>query len=134
MNTNDPSKRRLLKLAVAVGIIAPGLSSWLSFDDLCRGWNGIRQREFMSAVPEREPAVYSRNEGQNTVLFLEGERRDLLSINHTAAYIWTLCDGRNRVQDMVQAMSSQFNIPKTQCRKDITFVVQALEHHGVIRL
>ena len=116
MNANDPSKRRLLKLAIAMGIIAPGLSSWLSFDDLCRGWHGIRQREFMSAIPERDPAVYSRNEGQNTVLFLEGERRDLLSINHTAAYIWTLCDGRNRVQDMVRTMSSQFNIPKATTR------------------
>ncbi|MDQ5985443.1 MAG: hypothetical protein CSYNP_01153 [Syntrophus sp. SKADARSKE-3] len=133
MNTTDPSRRRLLKLAAAVGIIAPGLSSWLSFDNLCIKLRGLRQEEFMSAIPKWEPAVHSREEGQNTVLFLEGER-DLLCINHTAAYIWALCDGRNRIQDMVRAMLSKFNIPETQCRKDVAFVIQALEHHGVIHI
>jgi len=134
VNTNDPSKRRLLKLAVAAGIIAPGLSSWLSFDDLCRGWYGLRQRAFMNAVPQRNQAVCSRDEEHSTVLSLEGEHRDLLSINHTAAYIWNLCDGKNCVRDMVRAMSAQFKIPMAQCRKDVAFVVQALQHHGVIQV
>ena len=54
-------------------------------------------------------------------------------LNETGAGIWQLLDGRNTVEDIINIISSEFNVPREEAEKDtLDFIEELIEKDMVV--
>jgi hypothetical protein len=81
---------------------------------------------------EKKSDVIWRKIGDEIVVLID----DGLSthvLNRTAAYIWELCDGQLRVQDIADNLCKRFDIDKNQATKDIEELLPKLTRIGILQ-
>jgi hypothetical protein len=101
------------------------------YDHLKNCWTWYETREILNALPVRKSDISSRKEAIFTILS-DLHRRDLIQLNPVAARIWDLCDGSNRVDDMVRRMMSDYDVSRRACVNDVILTLRTLRQKSLI--
>ncbi len=67
-------------------------------------------------------------------LYLHGEAGETLTVlNASGMLIWSLCDGRHRLEDMVSILQECMpDTPRSELCRDITECLESLRQHDLI--
>ncbi len=63
--------------------------------------------------PNRKTDIMAKEIGSETLLY-SAEQKSIHVLNPTARLIWEMCDGAHDVTDMVEELSSYFNVTDGQ--------------------
>ena len=63
------------------------------------------------------PHIVFRKEGKEGLLY-DSRAGDIETLNETGLYIWTLCNGRNRVEDVVNKAKTRYRGNKGRIEKE----------------
>jgi hypothetical protein len=79
-----------------------------------------------TACPKRRPGVKSRLVDGET-LVLDRQESLIHQLNHTASYIWELCDGQSTLTDITHQLAQAFKIDLQIAAQDVQATVRQLE-------
>ena len=88
-------------------------------------------KRFEDMRPVKKRVVMCKKMGEEWVLY-DAETESVHTLNPTAHFIWNLCDGQYSVEDMVEAIKTNFH----EADKDDVFgqVQQVLDHFRAEKL
>ena len=66
--------------------------------------------------------------GSDVLLYPEG----VMLLNHTAASVLALCDGRRTFAELVASLSDHFRVPQTDLIEDVTELFHRLSARGLL--
>jgi pyrroloquinoline quinone biosynthesis protein D len=66
------------------------------------------------------------------VVILNRETGEVHRLNHTASYIWDLCDGTHTAQQIAEQLASAFDEPVAQVSDDIQQALTSLRGLGLL--
>jgi pyrroloquinoline quinone biosynthesis protein D len=72
-----------------------------------------------------ENGCLQRNDGYvwrdigGEVVILNADGTEVCLLNETAAAIWTLCDGRRDIQEIIRAIESEYEVPHDEALADV---------------
>jgi len=61
-----------------------------------------------------------------------GDLQSIYTLNEVAGRIWELLDGKNSEADIVNVLTSEFEVTPEQARADVADFLRELEHVGAI--
>ena len=131
----DIRRRSLFKIAAGGALLVTG-GSFLAQENgfLWNLWHQLRCRAAMNAAPARNPDIISKRQDKETVLYSRSQQSDILKLNPMAGRIWEMCDGSQRVGDMIRSIGNHFDVVTSECTRDVLFTVANLQQRGLIRL
>ena len=53
-------------------------------------------------------------------------------LNEVASFVWSLCDGKNTIDDIVKLATDSYDVPEEDARADIEACLKELENLSVI--
>ncbi|MGA3206865.1 MAG: PqqD family protein [Syntrophales bacterium] len=133
----DTSRRNFISVLFGTGIILPATGSVRSFgmlDYLRYTWTSMEVKEILSASPVRNPDISLRKEDSYAILADTRKNSDMLKLNAVAADIWSLCNGANSVNNMVQEITDHFDVEPDAAKRDIILTIMAFKRKGLISL
>lgn len=74
---------------------------------------------------QNKDAIF-RQEKDEAMLF-NPENADIVVINSTGCFIWSLCDGRNRQKDIVGSLVKEFDVSPDKAEEDLSKFFTELE-------
>ncbi len=131
----DTSRRSFMSILFGAGVILPATGSARPFgmvDYLRYTWNSMEVKEILSASPVKHPGISLRKEDSYAILTDTGKNADMLKLNALAADIWNLCNGANRVDNMVEEITGRFDVGPDAARRDVVLTLMAFKRKGLI--
>lgn len=128
------SKRNFLGALLGTAALVPTLkfpTSANAYDSLKCCWSWYESRDILNGRPIRKKGIAANSKVSFTVLS-DSSGCELLRLNPMAARIWELCDGRNRVEDMVAAIVERYEVLPRTCATDVVTALTALRRNGLI--
>ncbi len=89
-------------------------------------------KELLCARPRKNPEIASKNDGNETVLVNGDTKEEMVRLNQMAARIWSLCDGKNSIDDMAGKITTRYNVSSARCRHDIICTLMNFRQKGLI--
>jgi hypothetical protein len=132
-NENDLSKRHFLKFVYSVGVLLPSISFWRLSADFQIYIQKLSHSLIMRRVPLRAPTAFLRREDGTNFIYMESHNTKL-KINESAELIWRLCDGKHRNRDIAAIVSLKFDVPLSQCLRDVASSINIFRTYGVIKI
>ncbi len=62
-----------------------------------------------------------------------GDLNAIYTLNEVGTRIWQLIDGQTRVEQMVETITGEFEVPEDEAEKDIVDYLDSLEAAGLIK-
>ena len=62
-----------------------------------------------------------------------GDLNAIYTLNEVGTRIWQLIDGQTRVEQMIKAITAEYEVPKEEAEKDIVEYLDSLEQAGLIK-
>lgn len=85
----------------------------------------------LRSYPARAPGVAFRVvDGE--ALIVDGRLGKIYSLNPVGSVLWGMVDGRTSMQEMVSALSAQFDVDRQQAYEDLAVFVGELEAKGLL--
>jgi hypothetical protein len=79
----------------------------------------------------RSPDVISQQVDQ-TVVLMKPQTGQYYTLAETGGRIWELCDGANRVSDIVQAICAEYDAPLDLVEADVVEVLTDFAQEGLL--
>ena len=86
----------------------------------------------MQPLPQRHPSTAYRTIGEDGGLVVLPSRGEVKVINPVAATIFGMLDGTRTVDQIVEAVSVEYEAPQEQIRADAVAFLEELESHGML--
>lgn len=83
-------------------------------------------------VPKQESDIKIETFGDGVLLYKETVR-EAAYLNNSAAVIWALCDGKNTLADIENALKKAYPVGEDSIREDINFTLEKLQQKGAIK-
>lgn len=83
-------------------------------------------------VFKKNKEVIFRQEGDEAILF-NPETSDIVVINSTGCFIWSLCDGKNTKKEIIAKMLDEFEVNTEKAEQDLDKFLTNLESTGFIK-
>jgi methyltransferase-like protein len=91
----------------------------------------------LKSVPSRSPSIVTRKTGNEYVLVpIANNIADMNSVytlNETGAFIWELIDGEKNVEDLIQAVISEYNIDRETALTDVMSFIDNMSEYLIIK-
>ena len=84
-----------------------------------------------SLIPRKDCQKY-RNDGEFIVV--SNTANKILFLNQTAKEIFILCDGANSIRDIVEKLSTIYNVDINQLQKDVVRTIRDFQWNNLITL
>lgn len=114
---------------VSLGILNPALANALQ--RIRFTWNCHEIGELMNSRPGRAAYVDTNKVADGWKLVNSRNNKSFV-LNHTAGLIWSLCDGRHNVEDMVSHLVRHYDVDAARCRGDVLMVLLAWRREGLL--
>jgi hypothetical protein len=92
--------------------------------------------EDLKAVFSHSPSIVTRKTGSEYVLVPVtdniADMDSVYTLNETGAFIWELIDGKRTLNEIIQVLISEYDIPEDTAIKDVFEFVQNLENYLII--
>ena len=90
----------------------------------------------LKSIPSPSPSIVTRKTGNEYVLVpIANNIADMNSVytlNETGAFIWELIDGKRSVEELIAAVTSEYDIEKKTATKDVFSILNNLEDYLII--
>ncbi len=86
----------------------------------------------MTAHPRRAPGSAFRVVGDEGGFVVLPSRSEVKVLNPAGALIFSLLDGEHSREQIRDAVSSEFDVPKEQALRDVDAFLADLEDHGML--
>ncbi len=129
------SRRNSIFTALGVGFVLPKIDSFLPFnvyEDLKALYRWTEIEEILGAFPVKNPGISCRKNSGGTLLANADTNKDILRLNETAAVIWNCCTGEKSTDDIVDKITSDFNVKRDVCMRDVVLTLNSLKRKGLI--
>ncbi len=100
------------------------------YEHLKSCWSWYETKDLLNATPVRKNGVFMHRGGSYSILSDSG--RDVVRLNAMAARIWDMCDGRNGVEEMVKAISKDYDVSPGVCFNDVLLALRDFKRRGLI--
>lgn len=130
------SRRVFLSAVFGSGAFMAAVNPTMAGEGLERlrySWKNLEIAELIDSRPRRSPGVSTtfRADRKELIDTLRGKR---LVLNDTAMDVWSLCDGRHKVQDMAGELSGRYEVDVARCRLDVVVCLLTLKRYGLIEI
>lgn len=88
-------------------------------------------RRLSDRRPARVPGIAARATGDGVVL---GHGEDAWALNHTAALVWSLCDGTRTTPAIVGEVAEAFGETRRRVAGDVARAIRDLVRLGCVRV
>lgn len=86
--------------------------------------------ESTESIRRREQIPFTELEGETVLLNLKSKQYFVL--NETGAFIWELLKEEHKIEELVAAVSENFDVEPERARKDLMGLLNALEKAALI--
>ena len=131
------SRRCFLSTILGMGLALRSMDLLLAshtMEDLKVLYGWAETREMLGAFPEKRHGISTRKNGSYTVFADVETKTDLLRSNPMAATIWDYCTGENRVDDMVDSITKDFDVERSICLRDVLVTLCDFRRRGLVVL
>lgn len=84
-------------------------------------------------VIRQNPRVLTQPDGENIILF-NPDNGMLRKSNASGRMIWSMCDGRHSVDDIVRQLTATYEVDPDTARKDVLNMIEALSSAGFVEV
>jgi hypothetical protein len=81
--------------------------------------------------PKKSPDVAEKT-GKETLIFNIVAGR-LYELNETGRILWSLCDGKHTINDMMKTIMEQYDMSKTKVKEDVFSFLKKLLEASLVR-
>ena len=123
-----------MSMVFGAGLALPGIAPFSSniYENLKALYRWAEIKEILEAFPAKNPDISCRKDGGHILLIDAGANKDILRLNDTAAVIWNCCNGERSTEDMVDKITSDFDVEKDVCMRDIVLTLSSFRRKGLI--
>jgi methyltransferase-like protein len=90
----------------------------------------------LKSVPSKSPSIVTRKTGNEYVLVPVAnniaDMNSVYTLNETGAFIWELIDGERNVEDLIQAVISEYNIDRETAMADVLSFIDNMSKYLII--
>lgn len=90
----------------------------------------------LKSVPSRSPSIVTRKTGNEYVLVPVtnniADMNSVYTLNETGAFIWELIDGKKSVEELIEAVVSQYNIEVKTATEDVSSFIEKMSDYLII--
>ena len=90
----------------------------------------------LKSVPSKSPSIVTRKTGNEYVLVPVAnniaDMNSVYTLNETGAFIWELIDGERNVEDLIEAMISEYNIERETAMADVLSFIDNMSKYLII--
>jgi len=90
----------------------------------------------LKSVPSKSPSIVTRKTGNEYVLVPVAnniaDMNSVYTLNETGAFIWELIDGEKNVEDLIQAVISEYNINRETATADVLTFIDNMSKYLII--
>jgi len=104
-----------------------------------------RQR-FLNSYPVRNPSVITNVDDKGMVelqiplkkpsrllrFFITPPQKKVIKLDRLGSFVWQRCDGKHRVQDIVDEMSAQFKLTHAECSASLSAFMKDLSRRRLV--
>lgn len=76
--------------------------------------------------------VYKEIESKSVLLNLENGK--YYTLNKTGTFIWSLIDGKTKVNHIIEQLTLLYDVTRGEATKDVFALISTLENEGLIQL
>lgn len=91
----------------------------------------------LTSVPSHSPSVVTRKTGNEYVLVPVTEKiadmDSVYTLNETGAFIWDLIDGNRTLEEIIMALTNEFDIDPGTAKNDMLEFMKKMAEYLIIR-
>jgi hypothetical protein len=91
----------------------------------------------LNSVVSQSPSVVTRKTGNEYVLVpIANNIADMNSVytlNETGAFLWELIDGKKTINDLIDAMISEYDVGKEIATEDVSSFIEEMNKYLIIK-
>jgi len=90
----------------------------------------------LKTVPLQSPSVVTRKTGNEYVLVPVADNiadmNSVYTLNETGAFLWELIDGKNNIEDMIEALIREYDIDEQSATNDVLEFINEMRIYLII--
>ena len=90
----------------------------------------------LKSVPFRSPSIVTRKTGNEYVLVPVtnniADMNSVYTLNESGAFIWELIDGKNNIEELIEAVISKYDIDRETAATDVFSFIDNMSNYLVI--
>jgi methyltransferase-like protein len=91
----------------------------------------------LKSIPSHSPSVVTRKTGNEYVLVPVtnniADMNSVYTLNETGAFVWERIDGKNSVEDLIDAVVNEYETDKETATKDVLALLGDMNKYLIIR-
>ena len=91
----------------------------------------------LKSIPSHSPSVVTRKTGNEYVLVPVtnniADMNSVYTLNETGAFVWEHIDGKNSVEDLIEAIVNEYETDKETATKDVLSLLDDMNKYLIIR-
>ena len=91
----------------------------------------------LNSVVSQSPSIVTRKTGNEYVLVpIANNIADMNSVytlNETGAFLWELIDGKKTINDLIDAMISEYDVGKEIATEDVSSFIEEMNKYLIIK-
>jgi methyltransferase-like protein len=91
----------------------------------------------LKSIPSHSPFVVTRKTGNEYVLVPVtnniADMNSVYTLNETGAFVWERIDGKNSVEDLIDAVVNEYETDKETATKDVLALLGDMNKYLIIR-
>ncbi len=91
----------------------------------------------LKSIPSHSPSVVTRKTGNEYVLVPVtnniADMNSVYTLNETGAFVWEHIDGRNSVENLIEAVINEYETDKETATKDVLSLINDMNKYLIIR-
>jgi methyltransferase-like protein len=91
----------------------------------------------LKSIPSHSPSVVTRKTGNEYVLVPVtnniADMNSVYTLNETGAFVWEHIDGKNSVEDLIEAVVNEYETDKETATKDVLSLLADMNKYLIIR-
>lgn len=123
-----------MSMVFGAGLVLPGIAPFSSniYENLKALYRWTEIEEILVAFPVKNPDIACRKDGGRTLLADSGSGREVSQLNNVAAVVLDCCTGENGVEDIVDKITSDFDVERDICVRDVVVTLSIFRRKGLI--
>lgn len=90
----------------------------------------------LKSIPSHSPSIVTRKTGNEYVLVPVtnniADMDSVFTLNETGAFIWEQIDGKNSMEDLIEALIKEYDVNKITAEEDVMLFIKNMNKYLII--
>ena len=91
----------------------------------------------LKSIPQHSPSVVTRKTGNEYILVPVtnniADMNSVYTLNETGAFVWEHIDGKNSVEDLIEAVVNEYETDKETATEDVLSLIDDMSKYLIIK-